>query len=233
MGKKGTELPRLVVVGAAGEVGYGVVHAALARGWRVVAVARDQHALDMLVEEFSGSMLQTVRGSVETAADAQELVQLVALDGSTSVVVATSVKWTVAPLASATADATLAYVANYLRPHLVSANAFLPRMREHTCYLGFGGGMADFVAPGMAAVSMAQAAARMFYRSLARERGERGPLVRQMLIAAKVNGRSNRDKAAANWLTDVEIGNRACDLVGDPGMTVVHTLTGRDSATQA
>jgi hypothetical protein len=83
--------------------------------------------------------------------------------------------------------------------------------------LGIGGGMADFVVPGMAAASMTQAAQRMAYRYAAKEARDRGVVVRELLVRSMVAGAGNRETAAPEWLTDRQVGDRACEIIADPG----------------
>jgi hypothetical protein len=83
--------------------------------------------------------------------------------------------------------------------------------------LGIGGGMADFVAPGQAVVSMSQAAERMLYRTLHAEVAERGIEIRELMIVSRVLGHSDRHGGAAPMLTDREVGERVCEILADPG----------------
>ena len=56
--------PAVLVLGATGTIGSGVVRAAVEAGWPVVAVARDRQSLDELRTRHPDARLHTVVGSV-------------------------------------------------------------------------------------------------------------------------------------------------------------------------
>jgi hypothetical protein len=67
----------------------------------------------------------------------------------------------------------------------------------------------------MAHVSMSQAAQRMLYRGLGRERRE-GAEIRELMIVSMVNGESSRQHAKPEWLSDIEIGRHVCAILDAP-----------------
>ena len=68
-----------------------------------------------------------------------------------------------------------ALLSSNLLVHFIAAKIFVPRLPENGILIGIGGGTADFIIPKMAYVSISQAAQRMMYRGLVRERqGGRG-----------------------------------------------------------
>ncbi|WP_236791967.1 NAD(P)H-binding protein [Amycolatopsis sp. GM8] len=204
---------RLVVLGATGDVGLGVVEAALARGWAVTAVARRKEALDELAAEF-GPMVQTLAGSINGDEAAAALADTLDLGPGTSVVNTISGPWPPQRLLSTSYDELVTYFAGYVGAHLSAARALLPRLADGAVYLAVGGGMADFVPRGLAPVSMAQAAQRNLYRGLQAE--NRDALIRELMIVSKVNGRGNRHEASDEWLTAEQIGQRIVAVVDDP-----------------
>lgn len=206
-----TRTSRLVVLGATGDVGQGVVQAACDRGWAVTAVARREQALAELAAEFG---VTTVVGSVNGDEDAAKLADAVEVAAGTSVVNTISVPWAPNRLFSTSYDELVTYFADYVGAHLSAARAFLPRLADGAVYLGVGGGMADFVPRGLAPVSMAQAAQRNLYRGLQAENRE--ALIRELMIVSQVNGRSNRHEAPDEWLTAEQIGARIVAVVADP-----------------
>lgn len=203
----------LIVLGATGDVGRGVVRAACDRGWSVTAVARRKQALDDLAAEF-GAAVATVAGSINGDEAAATLAGALDLGPGTSVVNTISVQWGPQRLLSTTYDELVTYFADYVGAHLSAARAFLPLLAEGAVYLGVGGGMADFVPRGLAPVSMAQAAQRNLYRGLQAENRE--AVIRELMIVSQVNGRSNRAKASDDWLTAEEIGTRIAAIIDDP-----------------
>jgi NAD(P)-dependent dehydrogenase (short-subunit alcohol dehydrogenase family) len=204
----------LLVVGATGDVGQGLVAAALESGRTVVAASRSAEKLRRLADRCPG--LRTVTGSLETEAAAGRLWEAAAaaVDGLDAVAVSVNAPNAPAPLRDLTAEDIAQVHAANLLTHFNAVRAFVPHLPPTGLYVGVGGGMADFVAPGLAHLSMAQAALRMMYRGFAREHRE-GPLVRELLIASMVNGQSKRERAEDSWITDIECGRHLCAVLDD------------------
>lgn len=221
----------LLIVGAAGDVGQGLVAAAVASGRTVIAASRSAEKLKALSDRHEG--LQLVAGSLETEASAVELWEAaVAASGAIdAVAVSVNAPTIAAPLRSLTAEDVAAVHAANLLTHLNAVRAFAPRLSPGGLYVGIGGGMADFVAPGLAHLSMVQAALRMMYRGFAREYRD-GPLIRELLIASMVNGESKRERADPAWVTDLDCGRHLCAILDDPAAfdAPIITLKSRDQA---
>lgn len=66
--------PAVLILGATGTIGQGVVRAAVEARWPVVAVARDAEALETLRQQHPGANLQVLVGSVADDAAADALV---------------------------------------------------------------------------------------------------------------------------------------------------------------
>ena len=90
----------LVVIGGIGNVGRGIVVAALGRGWQVTVVDQDDSRFAALAEEQRGA--KTVVGSVADAAQAADLAARLDLSSVDAVVVAVNVPWVPTPLLSLT-----------------------------------------------------------------------------------------------------------------------------------
>jgi len=206
----------VLVLGATGDVGRGVVAACLGRGWTVTAVARSGAALEELAAAHDSPRLRLARGSIADGTGARALAESTVVDGPLAVVNAISVPWRPAPVLETEYSAAASYWEQYLGAHLAVIKAFVPLLGPDSLLLGVGGGMADFAAVGNAVISMCQAAERMLYRTLALEVADAGPAVRELMIVSKVRGHSNRDTARAEWLSDVEIGERIADIIADP-----------------
>ena len=122
----------LLVVGAAGDVGRGIVAEALASGRKVIAAGRDASRLASLAREHEGAELACVAGDLASESGAEKLWQeaRAAHGGIDDVVV--SVQGTAAlKLLCETGAEELAasYAANVLT-HFNAAQAFLPLMPE-------------------------------------------------------------------------------------------------------
>jgi hypothetical protein len=81
--------------------------------------------------------------------------------------------------------------------------------------IGIGGGTADFILPGLAPMSMAQAALRMLYRGLAKER-RGGAQLCELMVVSMIAGVSNRASAPPEWLTAEEVGRHVCTILAAP-----------------
>lgn len=211
-------MTKSVVIGATGDVGRGIVRALLGVGHKVTAVARNRGRLDALVSELGAAeALSAMTGDVATPDGATKLARAVADAGIPDVVVIT----TSAPIEPTKlldlkgADMIGTISANLL-PHLEAARAFAPVLPPGATYIGIGGGMADWVVPGFADVSAAQAAQRMLYRHLAGDRAFASIRMRELLIHSMVAGRSNAGTAQPEWITDDDIGAHIVAILTRP-----------------
>lgn len=213
-----TRVKRLLVVGASGDVGQGVVAAALQGGWQVVAAGRGQQRLDKLRDKHSSDRLAIVAGDLgsEETALAMWSAATACFGAIDAVLVAVNAPNAARPTLDWQSGELLDVLRDNVITHFVAAKTFIPRLGEDGVYIGIGGGTADFVIPGMGQLSMAQAALRMMYRAIGRDYRGRGPAIRELIIVSMVNGESKRDKAAPDWVTDVEVGQHVCAIVTDP-----------------
>lgn len=207
----------LLVVGAAGDVGQGVVAEALASGRRVIACGRNAGKLEGIAARHPGKPIAHVVGDIGTESGASALwdeatLKFGAID---AVVVSVSSALKRQLLTEWSAADLCASLASEIALHFTAAKVLLPRLPETGLFLGLGGGTADFIIPKMAHVSMSQAAQRMLYRGLARER-RGGAEIRELMIVSMVNGASSRQHAKPEWLTDVEIGRHVCAILDAP-----------------
>jgi len=207
----------MLVVGAAGDVGQGIVEAALASGRNVVAAGRSIEKLERLAARFGSDALAFVAGDLANEESARALWEAAAgkFGAPGEVVISVNAPNRLQGLLdwrSGELGDTLG--ANALT-HFVAAKTFLPLMPEDGRLIGIGGGTADFIFPQMAHVSMGQAALRMMYRGLAKE-VKAGARAQELLIVSMVAGESNRDAAPDEWIRDVEVGRHLCAIFDAP-----------------
>jgi NAD(P)-dependent dehydrogenase (short-subunit alcohol dehydrogenase family) len=217
LGKVSIMAGTLLIVGATGDVGQGIARGAFAQGWTVVAAGRSAEKLDRLFGTATGQGVLTCAGDVASEEGALALWHAAtAIAGPIdAVIISVNAPNRTAPLAQwSGADVSALFDANLLT-HFHAAKVMLPLLPAEGMLIGIGGGTADFVIPGMAPVSMAQAALRMFYRGLARERKETAE-VRELMIVSMVNGTSKRDRAQPEWVTDEEVGRHVCAILAAP-----------------
>lgn len=204
----------LLVIGATGDVGRGIVRAAHAQSWTVIAAGRDEARLNAA---FADRDIHISVGDVATEAGALALWEAAsqiagAID---AVVVCVNAPNRAAPLVDWTSEDMATLLGTNLLTHFNAARTMLPRLSADGIFIGIGGGTADFIIPNMAGLSMAQAALRMMYRGFARERTG-GAHVRELMIISMVNGASKRDIAKPDWVTDDEVGGHVCAIIAEP-----------------
>lgn len=207
----------ILIVGAAGDVGRGIVTAALESGRRVAAAGRDISKLNNLKEEHGDALFSIIAGDIGSKAGAEQLWNAACAEAGQidEVVISVNAQIRPAPLADwDTHELAEVHSANVLT-HFNAAEVFLSRLPDHGMLIGIGGGTADFIMPMMAPASMAQAALRMLYRGLAKERKGSADL-RELMIVSMVAGHSNREIAKDDWVRDVEIGRHVCAILDNP-----------------
>lgn len=206
-----------VIIGATGDVGTGMVKALLADGFRVVAMGRNQQRLEALRTAFGvEAALETVTGSIASEELAHAAAERVRAFGAPSVViVSVSGQAAAVPLVDLSSADLARVFGDDLLPHLIAAKAFLPILSEGGVYLGIGGGMADLTVPGMAAISMAQAAQRALFRYLAKEPAWRNVHVRELMLYSMIAGKSKAAMAEPHWITADEVGQHVRAILAD------------------
>jgi NAD(P)-dependent dehydrogenase (short-subunit alcohol dehydrogenase family) len=204
----------VLVIGASGEVGEGIVSAFLDAGMEVTAAARSRDGLDAMAERlgYPGD-LSLHTGSVANMDEAEDLAQ--AAGRFSSVVIAVNAPRQANRLNALSPDELAALIHADVLTHFIALRTFAPRLSRFGCFLGVGGGAADFVLTSGVYMSMAQAALRQLYRGFALEQGDRGPAIRELIVASVVAGR-NHGQADPTWVTPVEIGRAAAAIVQAP-----------------
>ena len=212
-------MANVVVIGGTGDVGRGIVQVLLEHGHRVLVVARQSARLSALTTQFHQTpALLTLVGSVESEAKAEELpVAISAVFPSVHGIVA-SVNAARNPRSLLTYSASdlASVIGSDLITHFTAAKALLPILTPKGVYIGIGGGSADLILEGGAALSVAQAGLRMLYRGLAHEYVERDVKIKELIIASVVNGASTRSVADPHWVTDTEIGAQVAAMLEQP-----------------
>jgi len=210
----------VVVIGATGDVGRGIVEVLLRRGHQVAAAARNSARLAELLDELSHpDNLHAVSGALDSDERAAALVDRVRTIFASidAVVVSVNTPRHPAPLLTRTSDSLTALIHGDLIVHYTAARAFIPVLKPGGVLMGIGGGSADFILRGGVPQSIGQAGLRMLYRGLAHELAEAAVQVRQLIIASVVNGRSTRAGADPQWVTDAEVGEQVAAVLEEPG----------------
>lgn len=224
----------VLVIGAAGDVGRGIVSEAIKAKWQVVAAGRSADKLASLSKKHSGSTITTVAGDITTEKGAQQLWEdvLACYGGINAVVISVNSAIANSRILEWNADELLNIYQQNVLTHFIAAKCFISKLGKEDIFIGIGGGTADFIAPKMAHLSMAQAALRMMYRGIEKEnrKNENSPHIKELMIISMVNGESSRKVAEPSWLTDTDIGQHTCAILNEPARfpKAILTLSSRE-----
>ena len=211
-------MKNILIIGAAGDVGQGLVAQFLGAGYRVLAIGRNAQRLEGLRHRFAGeTSLEVLTGDVsnETTAAALRDAAIERLGKLDAVVASVAAPHRQRSLDGISADEFAELFRDNVLTHFVAAKTFLPVIEPAGLYLALGGGMADLLIPRAGHTGVCQAALRRLYLAFAAEFGAR-VRVRELMIYSVVAGASNRAKARAEWLTDDEIGRYAVAIFEQP-----------------
>jgi NAD(P)-dependent dehydrogenase (short-subunit alcohol dehydrogenase family) len=199
--ENGTIAPAVLVLGAGGQAGAGVVRAALADGRTVVAVSHDGAALAALREAHRAAPLHVLEAPVASDADAATLAaRLRALDLRFDGVVASLVgEHPCGRLIDQPASVLQRTLDQDLMPHLFAARHLFPLLQDGARgYVLVGGPGGNYPWAGYGHCSIAAAALRMMARVLHDEAGRHGLRVQLLTLDAPLYGaRAARGDAAA------------------------------------
>lgn len=206
-----------VILGASGDVGTGIAGTLLADGYRVVAVGRRMKVLrDLQVYLTAGEELTLLAGSVGTQEAASALArQIVEICDPDAIIATVNGNASATALLDLSLDDLEKVTEENIAPHLFAARAFIPRLKPGATYLGIGGGMADLIVPRMTAISMAQAAQRILYRYLAREKSFGHVNIRELLLHAMISGRTRPGTEEAHWISAEDVGRHVAAVLSD------------------
>ena len=207
----------LVILGATGGVGRGVVRAALDRGFSVIAVARKVESLDALLLEHPGADLVTLPGSVASDSEGAALAaRLREVRRPFAGIVA-------AVCGSSSRGRVLDQPSSFLRrkldedllPHLAAARHLLPLLSEagRGSYLLIGGPGSEHPWAGYGHRSIGAAALRMLARVLHDEARAVGVRVQLLTVDVPVCTAANRKHASSQWPSALVIGQQAVALI--------------------
>lgn len=219
----GTIAPTLLVLGAGGNVGSGVVQAAIEGGWSVLAVDQDTAALEALQLRHEGATLATLPAAITSDADAAQLAARVhahASAGIAAVVASIGGRHDCARLLDQPADMLRDTLDQDLMPQLFAARHLLPLLpRDGTSsYVLIGGPGGDYPWAGYGHCSIAAAALRMMVRVLHDEAAGQGVRVQLLALDAPVHTESNTAQAGSAWPKAFAVGQRALAML-DVGRT--------------
>ena len=210
--------PAVLVLGATGTVGGGVVRAAVEAGWPVVAVARDRQSLDELRARHPDARLRTVVGSV--ADDAAATALLSELRKLTrpfaGVVAALGTGNERGRLLDHPSERLRETFDDAVVPHLVAARHLLPWLAEsgRNCgYVLIGGPGSRNPWAGYGHRSIAAAAVHMLARVLHAEALAYSVRLQLLEVESPVRTSDNEKHACKQWPCVDHIGRKALALL--------------------
>lgn len=215
--------PEVLVLGASGRVGSGVVSALLEAGSPVLAVGRDDRRLQALADMHADEpALETLAASVATDRDAARLAGLIAERPRRLRAVVDAIA---GPRRSARLlDREAAFLRRSLDrgliPHLAAARHLLPLLGESedaARYLLIGGPQAECGWAGYGHASITGAALRMLAKVLHEEALPLGVRVQLLAVDAPVWSADNAGNACAGWHSALAVGRSAVSLLAGSG----------------
>lgn len=210
--------PAVVILGATGAVGRGVVRAAAEAGWSVVAVARDPRALEALRTRHPEARLRTVAGSVATDASAAALVaELHHREGPfAGVIAALGAGSERGRLLEQPAQRLRDAVETAVVPHLAAARHLLPWLAAsgRNCgYVLIGGPGSRHPWAGYGHRSIAAAALQMLARVLHAEALAHSVRLQLLEVESPARTGTNEKHACGQWPCVDHIGHKALALL--------------------
>lgn len=210
--------PAVLVLGATGTIGSGVVRAAVEAGWPIVAVARDRQSLDELRARHPDARLHTVVGSVaDDAAAAALLSELSKLARPfAGVVAALGTGNERGRLLDHPSERLRETLDDAVIPHLVAARLLLPWLAEsgRNCgYVLIGGPGSRNPWAGYGHRSIAAAAVHMLARVLHAEALTYAVRLQLLEVESPVRTNDNEKHACKQWPCVDHIGRKALALL--------------------
>ena len=214
----GTIRAPLLVLGAAGVIGAGVVQQAIEAGWPVIAVDRDADGLARLRHRHPDADLDVLQGSLATDSDGVAVVDaLRAMGRPLAGVVATIAGGGTRGRLLDRPSATLCHQLDQdLIPHLVAARQLLPLLAQAdrgASYILIGGPGGSAPWAGYGHRSVAAAAVHMLASVLHDEARTLGLRLHLLSVDVPVCAEQERIKACPHWPTAPSIGRRALELI--------------------
>ncbi|HZH42501.1 MAG TPA: SDR family oxidoreductase, partial [Lysobacter sp.] len=208
-------IPAVLVVGATGVVGLGVVAAALAAGHPVIAVARDRARLRALRRAHPDAALSLIPMAVDTDEHAASLARALRRRGRRLLGVVAALRGE--PMRGRVLDQPAAALGCALEcdllPHLALARALLPQLAPGQGYVLVGGPGDETPWIGYGHRSIAAAALRMLACVLHEEARAHGVRVQLLAIGSPVRGSRNARCACPDWPTAERVGAQALAML--------------------
>jgi NADP-dependent 3-hydroxy acid dehydrogenase YdfG len=208
----------IVVLGATGAIGGGVVQAAVDRGRPVVAIARDAEALADLRARHPRAAITVLPGSVASDAEGAALAERLRQLGRplAGVVACLCGQASGGRLIDQPADALRRRLDEDLLPHLAAARHLLPLLAEtgrNATYVLVGGPGSEHPWAGYGHRSIGAAAVKMLARVLHDEARMQAVRVQLLTVDRPVCTDARRQQLCPQWPSALAVGQRALALI--------------------
>jgi NAD(P)-dependent dehydrogenase (short-subunit alcohol dehydrogenase family) len=211
----------VLVAGAAGGIGEGIVLALLAAGnVRVIGTSRTADRLDALrkhIEPEAAPAFTGILGDAGDFAGAASIVERVEALGGADVAVAILGRgtWSSGNIVDLPPSEWTSVLGEMLTSHFAFARAVVPMLanRAGSLYLSIGGGAAFEPARDAGLMSIAAAGQAMLTRVLAKEAVPGRPRVVELVIDGAVKSRESGDDASSELVTVDDVGRVAVELI--------------------
>ena len=208
--------PEVLVLGASGRVGEGVVAALLEAGSPVLAVGRDSRRLERLAGIHPDEpALQLLRGSVASDREAARLAEQIVQRPRPlrAIVDAVGGRPRSGRLLDLPSSGLRRSLDTDLLPHLVAARQLLPLLGNASRYVLIGGPQAECGWSGYGHASISGAALRMLAKVLHSEAQQLGVRVQLLAVESPVWTVENAAHACASWPSALAVGRNVVSLL--------------------
>ena len=209
----------VVVLGATGTLGREITAQFIAKGRRVVAVARNLERLNALAARLNAhDRLSIARGSVDTDSSAEQLALAIRNQGHRITAVVSSLRGPLASgrLLSRPATEFVRSLEGDVVAPFVAAKHFIPLLAEAGpggLYLFLGGPMASCAWSGYGHLSVAAAGLQMLTNVIREEVKELPVTVQELQIGTPVRSAANADCSCPDWIGADEVARRVVTLI--------------------
>jgi short-subunit dehydrogenase len=220
----------VVVVGATGGVGEGLVEELVNAGANVIATSRSREKLDALKARTEASpALRLVVGGLGSEEEASRLREALSaaateIDGA---IASIGSWWQGPPLVETSLQDFNGVMAERLTAHFLAAKAIVPLIlrKPGGFYFLIGGASAEFPIANSGPVSISGAAQMMLSKVLRAEAKDKPIRIQELMIWTTIATRVHGGKVDPGWITPREVGRHIIALVAEPASAkepVVH-----------
>ena len=209
----------VVVLGATGTLGREITAQLIAKGHRVIAIARNADRLKALAAQLDArDRLSVVRGSVDTESGAEQIAQAIRNQGHRVTAVVSGLRGPLSSgrLLSRPAPEFMRSLEGDVVAPFIAAKHLIPLLVEAGdggIYLFLGGPMASCAWSGYGHLSVAAAGLQMLTHVIREEVKELPVTVQELQIGTPVRSAANSDCSCPDWIGADDVARRVVTLI--------------------